>query len=58
MYKEDFHTVFEEHQEHPEYGPLMIKMKVKDANGESVMDEDQWIAASACSAVIPSTEVD
>jgi len=46
-YKEEFHQVFEEHQEHPEFGPLMVRMKVVDSNGESAMDEDQWEAASA-----------
>jgi hypothetical protein len=46
IYKEEFHQVFDEHQEHPEFGPLMVRMKVVDANGESAMDEDQWEAAS------------
>jgi mRNA (guanine-N7-)-methyltransferase len=46
IYKKDFHEVFMEHQEHPEFGPLMVKMKVVDANGESSMDEAQWEAAS------------
>lgn len=45
-YKEEFHHVFGEHQEDPEFGPLMLKMKVVDENGESSMDEDQWEAAS------------
>lgn len=48
IYKEEFHQVFDEHQEHPEFGPLMVRMKVVDANGESAMDEDQWEAASTC----------
>lgn len=48
VYKAEFHQVFEEHQEHPEFGPLMVRMKVVDANGESAMDEDQWEAASEC----------
>ncbi|KAF5386724.1 hypothetical protein D9615_001830 [Tricholomella constricta] len=46
VYKEEFHQVFAEHQEHPEFGPLMVRMKVVDANGESSMDEDQWEAAN------------
>jgi len=46
VYKEEFHQVFSEHQNHPEFGPLMVHMKVVDANGESAMDEDQWEAAS------------
>lgn len=47
-YKEEFHAVFEEHQEHPEFGPLMVRMKVVEQNGESSMNEDQWEAASEC----------
>ncbi|KAG6821167.1 hypothetical protein H0H93_005387 [Arthromyces matolae] len=46
VYKEEFHHVFSEHQEHQEFGPLMVRMKVVDANGESAMDEDQWEAAN------------
>jgi len=46
VYKEEFHHVFEEHREHPEFGPLMLRMKVVDVNGESAMDEDQWEAAN------------
>lgn len=46
-YKEEFHQVFEEHREHSEFGPLMVRMKVVDSEGESAMDEDQWEAASA-----------
>ncbi|KAJ7905295.1 mRNA capping enzyme-domain-containing protein [Mycena olivaceomarginata] len=46
VYKEEFHDVFSEHREHAEFGPLMVKMKVVDANGESAMDEDQWEAAN------------
>jgi len=45
-YKEEFHEVFEEHQEHPEFGPLMVRMKVVEENGESSMNEDQWEAAN------------
>ena len=44
VYKEEFHHVFQEHQEH--YKPLMVRMKVVNDNGESAMDEDQWEAAS------------
>lgn len=47
IYKEEFHQVFEEHQEHPEFKPLLERMKVVDADGASAMDEDQWEAASA-----------
>ncbi|KAG5645002.1 hypothetical protein DXG03_007279 [Asterophora parasitica] len=46
VYKEEFHQVFAEHQEHPDFGPLMVHMKVVDSNGESSMDEDQWEAAN------------
>ncbi|KAG8884850.1 mRNA cap guanine-N7 methyltransferase [Tulasnella sp. 331] len=45
-YKKEFHQVFEENQEHNEFGPLLQKMNVVDANGESHMDEDQWEAAN------------
>lgn len=48
-YREEFHEVFAEHQEHPEFGPLMLRMKVVESNGESSMDEDQWEAASTYS---------
>lgn len=51
IYKEEFHQVFDEHQEHPEFGPLMVRMKVVDANGESAMDEDQWEAASTSDGI-------
>lgn len=46
IYKKEFHEVFQEHQEHSEFGPLLERMHVVDANGESQMDEDQWEAAS------------
>ena len=48
VYKEEFHTVFEEHHEHSEFAQLLQRMHVVDANGESQMDEDQWDAASEC----------
>ncbi|THH03787.1 hypothetical protein EW146_g10343 [Bondarzewia mesenterica] len=46
VYKKEFHEVFEEHHDHPEFGPLMERMKVVDAEGESQMDDDQWEAAN------------
>jgi len=46
VYKEEFHDVFSEHQDHSEFGPLLVRMRVVDANGESSMDEDQWEAAN------------
>ncbi|OCH95194.1 guanine-N(7)-methyltransferase, partial [Obba rivulosa] len=45
-YKKEFHELFEEHHTHSEFGPLLERMRVVDANGESQMDEDQWEAAS------------
>ncbi|TFK26413.1 hypothetical protein FA15DRAFT_293491 [Coprinopsis marcescibilis] len=45
-YKEEFHQVFSENQEVPEFKNLMIRMKVVDADGGSSMDEDQWEAAN------------
>ena len=47
IYKKEFHEVFLENQEDPEFHSLMVKMKVVDTNGESSMDEAQWEAASA-----------
>ena len=52
VYKEDFHDVFQENQEIPEFQQLMVRMKVVDANGESAIDEEQWEAASACNLMI------
>lgn len=46
VYKKEFHEVFEENREDPEFGPLMVRMKVVDTEGESSMDEHQWEAAS------------
>ncbi|TBU45882.1 mRNA capping enzyme-domain-containing protein [Dichomitus squalens] len=46
IYKKEFHQVFEEHHEQPEFAPLLQRMRVVDANGESQMDEDQWEAAN------------
>ena len=46
VYKKEFHEVFSENAEHPDFAPLLRHMKVVDANGESQMDEDQWEAAS------------
>ncbi|KAM5542557.1 hypothetical protein V8D89_003518 [Ganoderma adspersum] len=46
VYKKEFHQVFEEFHEQPEFAPLLQRMHVVDANGESQMDEDQWEAAN------------
>ena len=46
MYKEEFHKIFVAEREHREFKPLLQRMKVVSASGESQMDEDQWEAAS------------
>ncbi|KAH9930908.1 mRNA capping enzyme-domain-containing protein [Fomitopsis serialis] len=46
IYRREFHEVFEEHHEHPEFAPLLERMHVVDKDGESKMDEDQWEAAN------------
>lgn len=46
VYRQEFHNVYEEHQKDPEFGPLMVRMKVVDSEGASAMNEDQWEAAS------------
>lgn len=46
VYKKEFHEVFEEFHEHPEFRSLLQRMNVVDTNGETEMDEDQWEAAS------------
>ncbi|THH09356.1 hypothetical protein EW145_g2067 [Phellinidium pouzarii] len=46
LYKEEFHDVYAEHCEHPEFGPLLQRMKVVNSSGESQMNEDQWEAAN------------
>ena len=46
IYKAEFHDVYADHVEHPDFGPLLQRMNVVDAKGESQMDEDQWEAAS------------
>ncbi|RPD59104.1 hypothetical protein L226DRAFT_510173 [Lentinus tigrinus ALCF2SS1-7] len=46
VYKKEFHEIYEEHSEHPDFAPLLQRMRVVDANGESQMDEDQWEAAN------------
>ncbi|KAI9510407.1 mRNA capping enzyme-domain-containing protein [Russula earlei] len=46
LYRKEFHEVFEEFQEHHEFKPLLQRMNVVDANGETEMDDDQWEAAN------------
>ncbi|CAG8716585.1 12642_t:CDS:2, partial [Acaulospora colombiana] len=45
VYKKEFHEIFQEEQEDPEFSTLLKKMKVVDDKNESAMDEDQWDAA-------------
>jgi mRNA (guanine-N7-)-methyltransferase len=52
VYHEEFHQVYAEHADHAEYGPLLVRMKVQDAQGESQMDEEQWEAASECAVSV------
>lgn len=53
IFKREFHEMFEDEHEHPEFGPLMERMKVRDRDGASQMDEDQWEAASEFSPPLP-----
>ena len=41
--------MFTEFSDHSDFGPLMTKMQVIDAQGASKMDEEQWEAASESS---------
>lgn len=45
-YRKEFHDMFTEFSDHSEFGPLMTRMQVVDAHGESKMDEEQWEAAN------------
>lgn len=56
IYKKEFHEVFEEFQEHSEFKPLLQRMNVIDANGETEMDEGQWEAASTLSFLVLSAD--
>ena len=38
--------MYTEFSDHSEFGPLMNRMQVIDAHGDSKMDEEQWEAAS------------
>jgi len=42
----------DEHR-HPEYKPLLHRMKVVNERDESAMDEDQWEAAGASTPIVP-----
>ena len=58
VYKKEFHQVFEEHQDHPDFKPLLVRMKVVDDEGASAMNEDQWEAASQCLISLMSSRAD
>ena len=47
IYKEEFHNIYTEEAEDPDFGQLLKTMKVVDSDGSSAMNEDQWEAASA-----------
>jgi mRNA (guanine-N7-)-methyltransferase len=47
LYKREFHHIYVEESQHPEYGPLLRRMKVVNEREESAMDEEQWDAAGA-----------
>jgi hypothetical protein len=46
VYKKEFHEVFQEEQDSPEFGPLLKRLGVVNNDDETSMDEDQWEAAS------------
>ncbi len=46
IYREEFHSVFTQNQDHPQFKQLLVRMKVVDAQGVSAMDDAQWEAAS------------
>ncbi|KAG9121929.1 mRNA cap guanine-N7 methyltransferase, partial [Ceratobasidium sp. 392] len=45
VYRTEFHDLFNDERRDSEYGPLLQKMKVVNARGDSEMTEDQWHAA-------------
>ena len=53
LYRREFHDVFDEFREIPEFKDLLTRMKVVDRNEETDMDEDQWEAARACLFSLP-----
>lgn len=46
MYDNEFHDIFLEEKQTPEFANLLRKMKVLDDNEESEMDADQFEAVS------------
>ncbi|KAH7107374.1 guanine-N(7)-methyltransferase [Auriculariales sp. MPI-PUGE-AT-0066] len=44
LYRREFHDVFEDEREDPEFRSLLSKMKVVDEANESHIDQDQWEA--------------
>lgn len=50
VYRKTFNDILVEEQASTDFGPLLGKMGVINAVGDSAMDEDQWEAASECKA--------
>ncbi|WWD16610.1 hypothetical protein CI109_101038 [Kwoniella shandongensis] len=46
VYKKPFHDILQDEQASRDFGPLLGKMGVVNADGESAMDADQWEAAN------------
>jgi len=46
QYKEEFHGIYEQEQNVPEFKSLLQTMRVVDSKGESSLDQDQWEAAN------------
>ena len=46
VYRSEFHEIFADERRDSEFGPLLQRMKVVNARGDSAMTEDQWDAAS------------
>ncbi|KAG8731161.1 mRNA cap guanine-N7 methyltransferase [Ceratobasidium sp. 428] len=46
VYRSEFHDLFNDERRDSEFGPLLQKMKVVNARGDSEMTEDQWHAAN------------
>ncbi|KAG8748006.1 mRNA cap guanine-N7 methyltransferase [Ceratobasidium sp. 414] len=46
VYRSEFHDLFNDERRDSEFGPLLQKMKVVNARGDSEMTEEQWHAAN------------
>ncbi|KAF8610825.1 guanine-N(7)-methyltransferase [Ceratobasidium sp. AG-I] len=46
VYRSEFHEIFADERRDSEFGPLLQRMKVVNARGDSAMTEDQWDAAN------------